>query len=411
MCVKEFAKKNGLVLTASQINQETNHFVEEMRRALKGEASSLMALPSYLTVAGNLNLNSSPKLLCIDAGGTNLRVRLVQFVNGQLKILEDRRDDLPGITETIGVEEFFKRIMFLVAPFAGIVDKIGFCFSFPAEILPSQDGKIIKFTKDVKVENATNCLVGNELRRALKLSNLPHHHQIVILNDTVAALLGGTAQHHGSEHFDYAGQILGTGTNTAVNIAKGDLTGAINFETGGYKPRFCASKIDLAFLDKACENSKNLFELMIAGQNQGTLFLAYLKEAAKHNLFSKKTANELLKFEYIDSCELDRFYHMDSCGNTFSYAIIKSKKDGEAFRSLLKIYFERIAQLVLINWQAVRKILGEEKQLVMALEGTVGTKSRLFQSTFNPNENEFLVERLNNTIAGTALAALMAKTH
>lgn len=67
--------------------------------------------------------------------------------------------------------------------------KIGFCFSYPTEMLPTGDGKLITFTKEVKAPEVEGAVIGENLKMALVRAGFNAEKEIVILNDTVAALL------------------------------------------------------------------------------------------------------------------------------------------------------------------------------------------------------------------------------
>ena len=78
-------------------------------------------------------------------------------------VVEDfNRYPMPGTQGEISKEEFFDKIAEHLRPVINRSGKIGFCFSFPAEILPNRDGKVVRFEQEeVKVRD----IRGQELRQ------------------------------------------------------------------------------------------------------------------------------------------------------------------------------------------------------------------------------------------------------
>ena len=126
-------------------------------------------------------------VLAIDAGGTNFRAALVRFRrSGEIETGEVVNRRMPGLEKEISAKEFFSTIAGYVKPLADKAERIGFCFSYPTEILPSRDGRLIQFCKEVKAPEVVGQLIGKNLLEALGTPDKP----IVILNDTVATLSG-----------------------------------------------------------------------------------------------------------------------------------------------------------------------------------------------------------------------------
>ena len=122
---------------------------------------------------------------------------------------------MPGIDAEIDREEFFRALAGHVLPLADRADRIGFCFSYPAEILPEKDGKLIQFTKEIKARGVEGQLIGANLSRALAAGRGPASREVVLLNDTVATLLAGRNAAPGRRFDDFIGIVCGTGLNAA----------------------------------------------------------------------------------------------------------------------------------------------------------------------------------------------------
>lgn len=86
------------------------------------------------------------------------------FNQDKTPVIEDfQRYPMPGTNGEISKEEFFSTIADYLMPVIDRSNKIGFCFSYPTEILPNKDGRLIRFNKEVKVRD----MVGEEIGRGI----------------------------------------------------------------------------------------------------------------------------------------------------------------------------------------------------------------------------------------------------
>ncbi len=60
-------------MSSSPLRDLTDAYIADMRAGLRGEASTLMMLPSFLP--GGERPRTGESVLVLDAGGTNLRAR------------------------------------------------------------------------------------------------------------------------------------------------------------------------------------------------------------------------------------------------------------------------------------------------------------------------------------------------
>ncbi len=165
-------------------------FLLEMRRGLEGRPSSLPMIPTYIETAREVPRGE--KVIALDAGGTNLSVAVVSFDPAGKPVIEDlARHRMPGVDEELGREEFFRLMAGFVLPFAGRADRIGFCFSYAAEIMPDKDGKLLHFTKEIKARGVDGRADRRESPPRAGGGRRPGPPRIVLLNDTVATLLAG----------------------------------------------------------------------------------------------------------------------------------------------------------------------------------------------------------------------------
>jgi len=326
--VKEFTKKYGIDHESIDMEINCRLFIEEMESGLSGRGSSLEMIPTYITMNDEIPVDEP--VIVIDAGGTNFRTALVHFDCEKKPVIEDfNLHHMPGSKGEIGRDEFFETIAGYIRPLLHRSDKLSFCFSYPVEILPNRDGRLIRFTKEVKVRGLEGNLIGAGLADTLKRTGCADKKSIVMLNDTVATLLGGKAAYPGRVFDSYMGLILGTGTNTcyteemenitkiagATDFSAGAVTAdtgkspmIVNIESGGYS-RAPRGPIDDEFDNGTNNPGKYMFEKMISGAYQGGLFLVIVKKAAGEGLLSRDFSLGLKHVEALTSKDIDNFLY------------------------------------------------------------------------------------------------------
>ena len=182
---EDFLRERGFV-AAAEIDRDAliSTFMSEMEKGLAGKPSSLPMIPSYIGVDGKVPQGARAAVL--DAGGTNFRSGVVTIPPA----VEDRANrPMPGVKKEVGVDDFYSALaeeVRRVKPLA-TVEKIGFCFSYPADATADLDARLIRWTKGIKAPGVVGQFVGKEL-----LSRLGGG-KIAIVNDTVATLLAAKA--------------------------------------------------------------------------------------------------------------------------------------------------------------------------------------------------------------------------
>ncbi|MDO4378649.1 MAG: hexokinase [Erysipelotrichia bacterium] len=337
------------------IDEITRLMLTDMENGLNGQKSSLMMIPTYLTAS--TNFHSDESVIVIDAGGTNLRIAALDFSEGKPKILKYEKKKMLGTDETLSWRQFISQLTDLLIPYLTFSKKIGFCFSFPAEILPNKDGKVLSFCKEVNITDCKNKILGEEIRRELTSRHLSDDIQIVVLNDTVATLLGGTNT-ESDQHFDgHIGLILGTGTNTAYvekrdNIKKLSFcateTMIINMESGMF------DKVPQGDFDKIVDCYSNnphdhKFEKMISGVYLGNVIAQTIKQADIVGLFSEK--NKIRLLPDFSMVEVDSFLR-HPFGNNLLSEVCQNLQDKELLFYFIDKAIERSSKLVCANLAA-----------------------------------------------------------
>lgn len=266
-----FLKENGL--DADGIDREAllTSFADEMNAGLAGRASSLMMIPSFISI--DRPVKTETPVVVLDAGGTNLRAAVVSIDGtGQARIGSFSKRAMPGTQGALGAEAFFDAFAEFLMPIIAESESIGFCFSYPAEITPACDARLIRWSKQIEVPAVVGQMIGSGLLR--HLAQRGYERRVVILNDTVATLLAGKSAGVAKPYSAYVGFILGTGTNTAyverndriTKRADLDPSGlmVINVESGAFRG-VRQSAFDVTMDAQTIDCGHYTFEKMISG--------------------------------------------------------------------------------------------------------------------------------------------------
>lgn len=333
--------------------QETlDAFIEDMDKGLKGEPSTLMMIPTYLSSSTDVPLGK--KVLAIDAGGTNLRLGVVSLNAEGCELTGFQKQKMLGVQTPLTKEQFIDQLSDLILPYMEETDSIGFCFSFASQITPDKDGIVLGFAKEVNITGCEGMHIGAELAKALKekgAKNIPH---FCLLNDTVAALLGGPLV----ENVDgQIGFILGTGTNTAylektANIEKIKCDAPemiINMESGMF------GRVKQGYFDQLVDSRSTLpkdhmFEKMISGVYLGKVIRETLIQAYHEELFNVNA--EILRLPEFDMAAVSIFLE-DPQGDNLLAKACRNDSDRKTMLEFIDRALERAAKLVSINLLAI----------------------------------------------------------
>lgn len=427
--VNSFLKSYGMDYESIDIEQNCKTFIEEMEKGLAGDKSSLKMLPTYITMDGEIPLKEP--VIVMDAGGTNFRVAVIHFDREKKPVIENYRlYPMPGTQGEISKEEFFTTMAKYIAPVLDKSRKIGFCFSYATEILPNKDGRLLQFSKEVRVKDLIGDTICDNLLMTISAMGYDANKKIVLLNDTVATLLGGRATYMDRVFESYIGFILGTGTNTCYieenhNIKKArdlaDKEGStiINTESGGYgkAPR---GLLDEEFDSETVNPGEYSFEKMISGRYQGGLMLKVIKKAADERLFSQKFTEKIRDIPELTTKDINDFLYYPYSGNKLSRCCSEDS-DYLVLFYLIDSMTERAAKLVAINLSSIILKIGKGrnpcKPVCITAEGTTFYKSRLFKNKLDYYIKNYLndekqiycefVKAENATLIGAAIAGLL----
>ncbi len=403
-------------------------FIEEMKRGLAGRKSSLEMIPTYIGVEADVPTNK--RVIVADAGGTNFRVATVYFDEQKKAVIENLRlFRMPGVERELSRAEFFEIMADYFKDVAGAARNVGFCFSYAVEMLPNKDGRLIRFSKEVKAPQVQGQLIGENLNRAIGTMGMSGDKHIVLLNDTVATLLAGCG-YKNRAFSGYIGFILGTGTNCCyvesnANIRKKkDLDPAgsqiINTESGGFG-QCQRGKIDVLFDKSTVNPGVHKLEKMISGAYLGPVFLYTVRKACDERLFSDVVAEGMGRLSALDTKEMNEFMQYPYGANLLAKICKNSNSD-----DVLKLYYiadrltERAAKLTAINLSAMAVKSGQGKDptrpVCVVAEGTTFYQMK----TLKPRVEFYLKQHLENkhgiyteiisvenaTLIGSAIAGL-----
>lgn len=338
-----------------------DEFREEMEAGLSGRRSSLRMIPTFIEADREIPVREP--VIAMDAGGTNLRVALVDFDDeGEPHITAFERYRMPGLDGEIPAAEFFDTLAKHIRRVASRSSRVGLSFSYPAEILPSRDGRILGLSKELRVAGVKGQMVGERLNASLRASGAKADLKFVVLNDTVGALLAGRAAHGARRYSRYVGFVLGTGLNCAYVESndrmkkRADLPAGgrqiINVESGAYG-RVPRGDIDLALDANSAEPGNYQLEKTISGAYLGALCLQAFQAAAERGLFSDGARDCLRSWPRLDTPELEPFLGGEN-GAALHTALSRSgtPADLETASALVDLLLERAAKLCAVNMAA-----------------------------------------------------------
>lgn len=388
MDINEWLKEQMVAAEAYDADDLVERFLHEMEKGLNGEASSLAMIPAYVGIEGQIP--PGQPVAVIDAGGTNLRVCIARFDGqGGIQLSDFSKMPMPGRDHEQTAAEFYGVLADALEPVKDEFAQIGFCFSYPATILPNFDGRLLYWSKEIKIPELVGTHIGEGLLDALEARGISGK-QVVVLNDTVATLLAGMARGQTFNASSYVGFILGTGTNTAYverneNIGKldgylGEGSQVINVESGNFAA-FRRGPADRQ-LDVRNETSGGyFFEKTLSGFYMGPLTLELLQALASEGAFSDTGGAALSIMKDLSTIHIDNLT-MDNGRDT---GVLGSEAFTDADRETMKTVFmavvDRAALLTAVNITAavVKSGAGHDPQRPVCVNIDGSTYYKTFQ--------------------------------
>lgn len=328
---ESFLRKYKMHSDFVDLDKCVKDFMDEMDKGLSGK-SSIAMIPTYIEIDNPIP--PAKKVVVIDAGGTNLRTALVSFDSHYKPRIENfNKYPMPGTGGAVSKDTFFEMLADYIIDLVPQADKIGFCFSYPTEMFPNKDGKLIKFSKEVECPEVHGEMIGENLLAYLKKKGINEDKEIVILNDTVATLLTGMISFPDQIFSAYVGYIFGTGINSCYvesnrNIKKlegMDLSHnqVINTECGsfGLPPR---GDIDKELDTGTSDPGHYFLEKMVSGGYFGLVVTKTVEKAIQDDLFSSDAAGILGSLGRLSTKDVDDYLHNP---NNRDNVLVKSLQD------------------------------------------------------------------------------------
>lgn len=424
--ILSFIRKHGLDIAAIDVEKILADFMSEMDAGLAGPDSSLAMIPSYVSIGSSVPVGKP--VIVLDAGGTNLRVCLVSFDStGKPEISHFNKYSMPGIAAPVTSDEFFGLLAKYIEPLIPLADDIGFCFSYAAEISPDCDGRLIRWSKEVKAPEVEGKWLGAELKKFI--GPMGFKGKITVINDTVGTLLAGVSASVARKYDGFVGFILGTGTNIAAvadNKAISKLSGLpdgamiVNAESAAFD-KMPRTDIDLRYDATTVDPDHAPFEKMISGGYLGPLGLAALQVAADEGLFSAKTAEAIKSWKTLENKDLDIFIENPFAEVGPFAGLAMTDNDRIAAQAVAGAVYQRAAVYSAINMAAAILLSGGGKNplapVCVNVDGSTFYKTRCveFRSRIEAGLRAILEPRgiyyrliyiSDSPVIGTAVAGL-----
>lgn len=413
--IQEELVQLGLHPNCVNLPTALERFQEQMRAGLKGKPKSLGMHPSFLRPLPPPT--DGEEVLCLDCGGTRFRCGLVHFTPHGGVLREYREAPMPGTDEELTASVFFDRLADLIRPLAHRGRRIGFCFSYPMDILPDGDGRALRLTKELKVPDLPGHCLGQELLQRLPTGCGP----VRVLNDTVATLLGGIPEAIAARADGVAGLILGTGFNCCYVAAGKELVKLpgvedmiVNLECGNYdQPKGCIDRL----LDSETDDpGRGGLEKMVSGAYHARLVYLAARYCAEKGFFREVGRRYVEECNGFSAAELEEF----SFGRGVLAASL-GEWDGSVLREIFSSSQWRSAKLVTMVLTAL-VLQGEggksqERPFCVVADGSAFYGAHLFRTALASELRTFctgqygryihFLKAPNSNLLGAAAAALL----
>lgn len=418
--VSAFLNRHGFSAKGYDVNTVVESLLYDMKESLAHGAGDLatMAGSEDMIPTWGLPPAESPKnqkIIVIDAGGTNFRSCLVSFdSDGNASISDFEKTRMPGIERELGKDEFYEAIAANLDHLKNKSDRIGFCFSYAMEITPDGDGKVLKFSKEIKAAAVEGTMVGACLSDALVKRGWTRPKKITLLNDTTAALLAGATTATGGRAFSsFVGFILGTGMNTAYiesepiekiagmkdSAGNGAPSQQIVVCESGRFNKVQRSDFDLKFDEHSNTPGLYVMEKMCSGAYLGKVSFIAVRQAAEEGLFSEPVADAIRGVQTADSSDADKFLYYPKNAESLYGSIIArgNQDDADTLYAILDAFVERSARLsaALIAAAVIKSGKGNHASLPVGVvcNGTCFEKTHNLKDRFTGYLNDVLISQ------------------
>jgi len=422
IAAETFLRKHHMHPDNIDINDFCRAFTEDMAAGLAGRPSSMGMFPAYLSCESEPQRETP--VLVVDAGGTNLRCARMHFTaDGSIVTDSIRKSRMPGTRGEVDVTELFDTIAREIMAVGADCELACISFSYPCEVLPNGDGRVIRLTKELHVTNLVGSTVCEPLEKALKKLGAPGTRRWRLINDTVGTLLGGMAQCDRSRYDGFVGLILGTGTNTCASFPAADISKSpaavamggqvvVNLESGGFD-RFTLGSADDRLDANSTQPGKQRLEKTISGGYYHQLLRQTLLLAVEEGVLHADA--EAIRSAWIDSPAVDRLCGDEANDTLFPRLLGTERPFAHHVNALL---LERAAKLTACTLASIilYQNVAPGSRICICSDGTTIAKNPLLR----PLSEKYLAEVLaprgihaeyfqvsDATLLGSAYAGLL----
>ncbi len=403
--ISHYLEDFGLCYGIDELEQVRKAFLADMEKGLNRLYEGLPMLPSYFPILSFPEEDSD--VIVVDIGGSRLRVFLLRLKkNGQTENLYSHEEPVPGRNHSITADEFFQIIAETILPVAESSNRIGICFSFSSRMRPDHDSVVEGLEKELVVDGIEGAVIGERICRALSTAGVRTKHNVVVLNDTTAALLGAAAGCNKRAYSAWLGIVLGTGFNCCYlernctilkdrNLRNRSGSSIINIEAGEFS-HVNQTRADRMMSKLTNEPKRAIVEKMIAGGYQGKLLECLVRCALEDGFFSRGFSERFRDKQHdVTASDLSVFlktggkegflYELSLCDGAVT-------KDTHMLFTLAERLIDRAAALTAAIVTAVlchvQSGMDPLHPAFIAIEGSAYGKNQIFQSKIH----EYLLE-------------------
>jgi hexokinase len=398
--------RDDFTISTEKLRSISTSFLREMTEGLAGRPSSLAMLPSYLTQPSGQETGT---FLALDFGGTNVRALSVKLLGeGRFQILA--RQSLPlvdpasnynFISEAARAEDLFD---FLACQLAKLTDSntvylLGHCFSFACQQSGANNATLLYWTKEIKTQGVEGHDVVQLLNDAFARQGLAHIRPVVIVNDSVSALIAAAYNDTKTD----IGSICGTGHNTCYLEPHSPWASTpmfINMESGSFD-KLSGNVFDIA-LDKNSERpGAGRLEKMCSGRYIGEIFRLAVSDLIEQRLLFGGyspvlfASTDILTGEDLAIILNDTASDLDSIGEWLDLRdpqLAHTYSDRAALQEIAGLVTKRSARLVAATFVGVLNHIDPHcnRNHTIAIDGSLYEKMPGYAQTIRETLDELL---------------------
>ncbi|KAL3997698.1 Hexokinase [Acanthocheilonema viteae] len=304
-------------LSNDTLRQMMAHMSRNMDKGLEGgpENSTISMLPSFVPELPDGT--EEGRFIAMDLGGTNLRVMLMDIVQGEELKTQQFNTRIPNWAMRGTGEQLFDYITKCLAEF--LIEKgiqndglpVGFTFSYPCDQKNLRSATLLRWTKGFETTGVVGEDVVELLEQSIARRGDIKVKVVALINDTVGTMVAAA---HGNDGECHIGVIIATGTNASymedASKIKYGLSKAtteykypkmiIDTEWGGFGDHSEADYI-LTQYDKIVDSRSehpgvNTFDKLVGGKCMGEVVRVVLEKLTRARvLFNGKGSDTLFK--------------------------------------------------------------------------------------------------------------------